>query len=39
VGNLKNAGDACIDGESGGRQKYADAIVRGIAAFLLKQRR
>jgi serine/threonine protein kinase len=37
-GNVKNAGDAASMESPEGRQKYADAIVRGIAAFLLKQR-
>jgi N-acetylmuramoyl-L-alanine amidase len=34
MGNMKNPADAALIESPDGRQKYADAVVRGIAAFL-----
>lgn len=34
LGNMKNAADAALIESPEGRQKYADAVVRGIAGFL-----
>lgn len=34
LGNMKNPADAALIESPEGRQKYADAVVRGIAAFL-----
>lgn len=34
LGNMKNPADAALIESPDGRQKYADAVVRGIAAFL-----
>jgi N-acetylmuramoyl-L-alanine amidase len=34
MGNMKNPADAALIESTDGRQKYADAVVRGIAAFL-----
>ena len=34
MGNMKNAADAALIESPEGRQKYADAVVRGIAGFL-----
>ena len=33
-GNMKNAADAALLESPEGRQKYADAVVKGIAGFL-----
>jgi N-acetylmuramoyl-L-alanine amidase len=34
MGNMKNTADCALIESPDGRQKYADAVVRGIAAFL-----
>ena len=34
LGNMKNPADQTLIKSPEGRQKYADAVVRGIAAFL-----
>lgn len=34
LGNMKNATDSALMESGAGRQKYADAVVRGIAGFL-----
>ena len=39
LGNMKNPADAGLITTAEGRQKYADAVVRGIAGFLGVQRR
>ena len=39
LGNMKNPADAGLIKTPEGRQKYADAVVRGIAAFLAMQPR
>jgi N-acetylmuramoyl-L-alanine amidase len=39
LGNMKNPADATLITSPEGRQKYADAVVRGVAAFLGTQRR
>ena len=39
LGNMKNPADAGLITTPEGRQKYADAVVRGIAGFLGAQRR
>jgi N-acetylmuramoyl-L-alanine amidase len=39
LGNMKNPADAALITTPEGRQKYADAVVRGIAGFLGVQRR
>ena len=39
LGNMKNPADAGLITTAEGRQKYADAVVRGIAGFLGAQRR
>ncbi|MGH3676154.1 MAG: Rv3717 family N-acetylmuramoyl-L-alanine amidase [Mycobacterium sp.] len=39
LGNMKNPADAGLITTPAGRQKYADAVVRGIAGFLGVQRR
>jgi N-acetylmuramoyl-L-alanine amidase len=38
LGNMKNPADSALMTTPEGRQKYADAVVRGIAAFLSAQR-
>jgi N-acetylmuramoyl-L-alanine amidase len=38
LGNMKNPADAGLITTAEGRQKYADAVVRGIAGFLATQR-
>ncbi|WP_102145788.1 Rv3717 family N-acetylmuramoyl-L-alanine amidase [Mycobacterium hubeiense] len=38
LGNMKNPADSALMKTPEGRQKYADAVVRGIAAFLGAQR-
>ena len=35
MGNMKNPADSALIESPEGRQKYADAVVRGIAAFLM----
>jgi N-acetylmuramoyl-L-alanine amidase len=37
LGNMKNPADSALMKTPEGRQKYADAVVRGIAAFLTTQ--
>ena len=37
LGNMKNATDAALMESPDGRQKYADAVVRGVAGFLATQ--
>ena len=37
LGNMKNATDAALKESSDGRQKYAEAVVRGVAGFLATQ--
>ena len=37
LGNMKNPADAALIESPDGRQKYADAVVRGIAGFLAMQ--
>lgn len=37
LGNMKNPLDSTLMGSEEGRQKYADAVVRGIVAFLQTQ--
>jgi N-acetylmuramoyl-L-alanine amidase len=37
LGNMKNPADAGLITTPEGRQKYADAVVRGIAGFLATQ--
>ena len=37
MGNMKNPADSALMESPEGRQKYADAVVRGIAAFLATQ--
>jgi N-acetylmuramoyl-L-alanine amidase len=39
MGNMKNPADSALMETPEGRQKYADAVVRGIAAFLASQPR
>ena len=39
LGNMKNPADSALITSPEGRQKYADAVVRGIAAFLGTQAR
>jgi N-acetylmuramoyl-L-alanine amidase len=39
LGNMKNPADVALITSPEGRQKYADAVVRGIAGFLGVQRR
>lgn len=39
LGNMKNPVDSALMKSPQGRQKYADAVVRGIAAFLTTQTR
>jgi N-acetylmuramoyl-L-alanine amidase len=39
LGNMKNPADVGLITSADGRQKYADAVVRGIAGFLGAQRR
>jgi len=34
LGNMKNPADSALMATTAGRQKYADAVVRGIAAYL-----
>jgi N-acetylmuramoyl-L-alanine amidase len=34
LGNMKNPADAALIESPEGRQKYADAVVKGIAGFL-----
>jgi N-acetylmuramoyl-L-alanine amidase len=34
LGNMKNPADSALIESPDGRQKYADAVVRGIAGFL-----
>lgn len=34
LGNMKNPADSALMASASGRQKYADAVVRGIAGFL-----
>ena len=34
MGNMKNPADAALMESEAGQQKYADAVVRGIAGFL-----
>jgi len=36
-GNMKNPADSALMKTPEGQQKYADAVVRGIAAFLTTQ--
>ena len=38
LGNMKNPADSALMSTEQGRQKYADAVVRGIVAFLSSQR-
>lgn len=38
LGNMKSPVDSALMKTEGGRQKYADAVVRGIVAFLSSQR-
>ena len=38
LGNMKNPADSALMKTPEGRQKYAEAVVRGIAAFLAAQR-
>ena len=38
LGNMKNPADSTLMKTPEGRQKYAEAVVRGIAAFLAAQR-
>ena len=38
LGNMKNPADSALMKTPDGRQKYAEAVVRGIAAFLAAQR-
>ena len=38
LGNMKNPADSALMKTPQGRQKYADAVVRGIVAFLSSQR-
>ncbi|HEY9263969.1 MAG TPA: N-acetylmuramoyl-L-alanine amidase, partial [Mycobacterium sp.] len=38
LGNMKNPVDSALMTSEQGRQKYADAVVRGIVAFLGSQR-
>jgi N-acetylmuramoyl-L-alanine amidase len=37
LGNMKNPLDSTLMGSDEGRQKYADAVVKGIVAFLQTQ--
>lgn len=37
LGNMKNPADAALIESPGGRQRYADAVARGVAAFLSSQ--
>jgi N-acetylmuramoyl-L-alanine amidase len=37
LGNMKNPADSALMESPDGRQKYADAVVRGIAGFLATQ--
>jgi N-acetylmuramoyl-L-alanine amidase len=37
LGNMKNPADSALMKTEQGRQKYADAVVRGIVAFLSTQ--
>ena len=37
LGNMKNATDAALMESPDGRQKYAEAVVRGVAGFLATQ--
>lgn len=37
LGNMKNPADSALMETTAGRQKYADAVVKGIAAFLSSQ--
>jgi N-acetylmuramoyl-L-alanine amidase len=39
LGNMKNPADVGLITTEEGRQKYADAVVRGIAGFLASQQR
>jgi N-acetylmuramoyl-L-alanine amidase len=39
LGNMKNPADSTLMKSPDGRQKYADAVVRGIAGFLATQQR
>ncbi|WP_045843747.1 Rv3717 family N-acetylmuramoyl-L-alanine amidase [Mycobacterium lepromatosis] len=39
LGNMKNPADSAVMESSEGRQKYADAVVRGIRSFLATQSR
>jgi N-acetylmuramoyl-L-alanine amidase len=38
-GNMKNPADSALMKTEAGRQKYAEAIVRGIATYLVAQNR
>ena len=38
LGNMKNPVDSALMKSPEGRQRYADAVVRGIVAFLSTQR-
>jgi N-acetylmuramoyl-L-alanine amidase len=38
LGNMKNPADSALMKSPEGRQKYADAVVRGVAGFLGAQR-
>ncbi|EUA78572.1 N-acetylmuramoyl-L-alanine amidase family protein [Mycobacterium xenopi 4042] len=37
LGNMKNPADSALMESPEGRQKYADAVVKGIAGFLASQ--
>lgn len=37
LGNMKNTTDAALMESPAGRQRYADAVARGIASFLSSQ--
>ncbi|MCB9418074.1 MAG: N-acetylmuramoyl-L-alanine amidase, partial [Mycolicibacterium sp.] len=37
LGNMKNPADSALMESQEGRQKYADAVVKGIAAYLATQ--